>query len=272
MTQATAYRHIRNIKHKVERRRTSLMIEMTKATVLEVTGTEPTQQAIWRSLQKRKGTVLSLKFTAFAWRGLHDSHKVGKFWEHITAVRDTHMPCRSCGVPEESMDHILTGCSVSGQEHIWKLARKAWEHTGLEFPNISLGLILGIGTVQVKDLDGKISDGRTRLIQILVSESAYLAWIIRCEYRIGRGEDESQRHTTQEIEARWLTTLSRRLRLDWATTNTTTFGKKALKAVFTRTWSGIASKKSRTTLRTDIVGGGVLVGSTANRRPPGRNR
>ncbi|KAF6758942.1 hypothetical protein DFP72DRAFT_807262, partial [Ephemerocybe angulata] len=273
ITQATAYQHIRNIKHKTERRRTHLMVEMTKATIMEASGIEPTAQAIWRSLQKRKGTALSLKFAAFAWRGLHDSHKVGKFWEHITAVRDTHMPCRSCGVPEESMSHILTECSVSGQETIWKLARKAWEHTNLDFPNITLGLILGIGTLQIKDTDGKVLDGRTRLIQILVSESAYLAWLIRCEYRIGRGEDESQKHTTQEIEARWLTTLSRRLRLDWAMTNTLTFGRKALrKSVFKRTWSDIASRKSRTSLRSDIVGRGVLVGRTANRRPPGRNR
>ncbi|KAF5328541.1 hypothetical protein D9611_014836 [Ephemerocybe angulata] len=107
MTQKTAYQHIRAIKHKTEHRRTYLMVEMTKATILDTSGIEPTAQAIWRSLQKRRGTALSLKFTAFAWRGLHDSHKVGKFWEHIAAVRDTHMPCRSCGVPEESMSHIL---------------------------------------------------------------------------------------------------------------------------------------------------------------------
>lgn len=40
-----------------------------------------------------------------------------------------------------------------------------WEDTGLPWPQLSLGLILGIRLIEVKRADGKPNQGRTRLLR-----------------------------------------------------------------------------------------------------------
>ncbi|KAH9008310.1 hypothetical protein EDB85DRAFT_1837444, partial [Lactarius pseudohatsudake] len=45
-----------------------------------------------------------------------------------------------------------------------------------------------------------------RLLQILLSESAHLIWVTRCERTI-----QLKEHSTEEIERRWLAQINRRL-------------------------------------------------------------
>ncbi|KAF6753392.1 ribonuclease H-like protein [Ephemerocybe angulata] len=270
LTQASAYRMIRQKKKHGDRRRTAAQIEKTKAAVLGATGVEPKKEAIWKSLRKRKKGTLTQKFSAFAWKSLHEGYKVGKYWRHITEDR---LRCQPCNADVESMNHIMHECRVSGQETVWRLAQEAWAHTGIQWPEVTFDLILGIGTVEVKGSDGKIKDGRTRLFQILITESAYLIWILRCEWRIAREQNTAQIHTAQEIEARWRKAITRRLRLDWALTSKLSFGKRALRAAeVKRTWNGLSDDDKFGSLRKSAAGEGVLVGSTTGRRPPGRNR
>ncbi|KAF6743583.1 hypothetical protein DFP72DRAFT_745831, partial [Ephemerocybe angulata] len=159
------------------------------------------------------------------------------------------------------LEHIMQHCRVSGQETVWKAAKEAWTHTGLEWPEINLEIILGIGMIEIKGENGKMSTGRTRLFKILISESAYLIWLLRCEWRIGREQNTLQIHTKEEIIARWKLAITRRLRLDWALTSKLSFGKKALnKAEVKRAWKNIANPERFGTLRTDLVGEEVLVG------------
>ena len=47
-------------------------------------------------------------------------------------------------------------------------------------------------------------NGSSRLYRIVVSESVYLIWKLRCEWRIERDEDQARLHTESEIVARWL--------------------------------------------------------------------
>ncbi|KAF6764516.1 hypothetical protein DFP72DRAFT_1130449, partial [Ephemerocybe angulata] len=266
LTQAKAYEAIHTHKPRPPRRNTERMLEKTKAVLEELTGEIPTSAAIWLSLRRRKAATISQKFGAYAWRTLHEGYKLGKYWDNIDELRDDRMPCRDCGVPVESMAHILQECKVSGQETIWELARATWAVTGLEWPTVTLETVLGVGLLKAKDAEGKVLKGRTRLLQIIISESAHLAWCIRCEYRIA-----SKSHSQEEIKSRWRAAVSRRLRIDWALARKQAYGKKALNhRVVESTWHTVAS--NRETIRSDLVATEVLVGSARSRRPRGRNR
>lgn len=225
---------------------------------------------MWRSLRKRKNPTLSLKFSAFAWKALHNAVKVGEYWRGKGPCEE-RMACTQCNAETESLQHIMFECRVSGQHTVWKLARKAWEKTGLPWPHLTVDLIIGIGLSDIQTDGGKSLRGRTRLYQILVSESAYLIWLLRCEWRIGREQNTLELHTENEITARWKKTMETRLRIDWALTSRLAYGKKAQrKELVAETWHNVA--KDRKSLRPDLVGAGGLVGRTSSRRPPGRNR
>ncbi|KAJ3503204.1 hypothetical protein NMY22_g18328 [Coprinellus aureogranulatus] len=271
LSQALAYKTIRAAKQAPTRRRTRVMVETTLAAVEDWTGTIYTTEALWRSLNQRRGATLTQKFSAWAWKTLHMGYKVGAYWRHIVPER---VSCGQCvGEPDENMAHILCECRVSHQEEIWALAKSMWDRTGLEWPPITIGLILGIGLIEVKKADGKPDQGRTRLLRILVSESAYLAWVLRCEWRIGRDADPTKLHTAEEVEARWRNTITRRLRIDWALTNRRAYGKKALhRALIMKTWEGLTASEVAAPPEGGSLATGVLVGSAQPRRLPGRNR
>jgi hypothetical protein len=138
------------------------------------------------------------------------------------------MPCKECDAPEESMKHILLECNVSGQGPAWAEARSLWEKTGLEWPVIMMGLVYGLGLYEIRNRRGMKDQGATRLFQIIVSETLYLIWLLRCRWRI---EDESNLMKTPQrtvIIDRWRHAISRRLQYDKILTKKEVFGKKAL--------------------------------------------
>ncbi|TEB22366.1 hypothetical protein FA13DRAFT_1641469 [Coprinellus micaceus] len=242
-------------------------MELTCATIEEITGVNHTPESLWVSLHRRKKFTLTQKYSAFAWRGVHGAQKVGEYW--IQAKKEDWAPCEYCGVPIESMQHILLECKASGQEVIWDLARRAWADTAAEWPPISMGVILGAALMEVKKEDGKKLRGKSRLIQILISESAYLIWLIRNEWRIEHEQDPRKLHAKQEVENRWWAAINKRRNIDWALTNRRAYGRKALaKKDVKNTWDGVPDPK----VRNDAVGTGVIVGRASSRRPPGRNR
>jgi hypothetical protein len=117
----------------------------------------------------------------------------------------------------ESMGHILTCCSAHPVQTIWNLARQHWPHEDIPWPNISLGLILGCGVITPppNDQENQEDDpqqrrrrtsGPLRLLQILISESAHLIWVLRCDRVI-----QGKAHTIQEITARWFRQINARL-------------------------------------------------------------
>lgn len=118
------------------------------------------------------------------------------------------------------MDHILTSCTADLVNIIWALAQDTWPHVQELWPNISIGLILGCGSLTTpKDElreDGddeetqqrrKDRKGMDRLLQkILISELAHLIWVLRCECVINE-----RSHTVDEIKSRWLKAINARL-------------------------------------------------------------
>ncbi|KAJ7877241.1 hypothetical protein B0H14DRAFT_2713064 [Mycena olivaceomarginata] len=147
------------------------------------------------------------------------------------------------------MGHILTRCDAPGREKVWELASQLWRKKTGEDMEPTFGEILACGVIKKK------SRGESRLYRILLSESAYLIWKLRCERVIGGKPGASD----QEIENRWRWTINNRLEIDRLLTNTK-WGKHTIqKSLVLQTWRNTLANEDR--LPEDWTGkAGVLVG------------
>ncbi|KAI0263875.1 hypothetical protein BGY98DRAFT_1045097, partial [Russula aff. rugulosa BPL654] len=100
------------------------------------------------------------------------------------------------------MDHVLTQCIATPTRMIWNLARNTWPHDPQLWPEISIGTIMGWGKPTPKTRTKRA----TRLLHILLSESAHLIRVLRRERVI-----RDQTHTPSEIRNRWLRSINMRL-------------------------------------------------------------
>ncbi|KAJ7924653.1 hypothetical protein B0H13DRAFT_1863693 [Mycena leptocephala] len=76
---------------------------------------------------------------------------------------------------------------------------------------LSMGEVLGCCLASFEAESKTKPSGVNRLCRILISESAYLIWKIRCERVIGR---DGEAHSEAEIHNRWVHTLNDRLEVD----------------------------------------------------------
>jgi len=120
------------------------------------------------------------------------------------------------------MSHIMIQCKEKNTQLIWDLAKNFWPHRNIPWPEINLGTILGCGCINMRPIrptrnnqrrNKRITHrGPTRLFQILLSESAYLIWVLRCERVI-----QEKTLTEREISARWHRAINGRLTTDEVT-------------------------------------------------------
>ncbi|KAJ6552871.1 hypothetical protein B0H19DRAFT_949185, partial [Mycena capillaripes] len=159
--------------------------------------------------------------------------------------------------------HILSECEIPGQREVWALAEQIWKKRNPEWPWPGIGAIITAGLATFKGEDGKAKAGDSRLYRILMSESARLIWLLRCE----RVLQHNGKHPTEaEIHNRLVATINRKLQEDCEKTNRYKYEKKALpvKTVL-RTWAGVLHEEDK--LPDDWSGGaGVLVGIQPRRQ------
>ncbi|KAJ7339152.1 hypothetical protein DFH08DRAFT_812546 [Mycena albidolilacea] len=126
---------------------------------------------IWRAVHAKD---ILPRTAQFLWKGIHNAHRIGKYWIHIPECKDCAI-CKECNVTED-LAHILVGCRSPGQEIIWEATRSLWLGKETQWPAVSLGTILGCGLADFRDERKKQKHGTQRLYRILMSESAYLIW------------------------------------------------------------------------------------------------
>ncbi len=134
-----------------------------------------------------------------------------------------------CGKVED-FSHILTECESPGRSIIWDLAGELWEKKqNIPWNTPTLGLILGCGLARIAPAGDK------RLWKIIIAESAYLIWFLRCKRVI---ENEGRPFAEAEIRNKWVKRMNERLRLDCRMTDKK-FEKRALsKKLVHQTWEG----------------------------------
>ena len=216
LTQATAYKGILERQQHEPRRTSTRNLQLTRMTIKRVTGEVETNAAIWRSMRKQ---VIRPIIQQFLYKSMHGTQMIGKYWRNINGYEDRET-CATCN-ETESMSHILTQCREQNTQVVWQLAKNLWPHRNIPWPEITLGTILGSGCITLQpDRRGrnnrrrhrKACQGPTRLLQIIVSESAYLIWVLRCERVI---QDKALHEG--EIRARWHRAINERLTIDKVT-------------------------------------------------------
>ena len=246
ITQATAYRGIQENKRKKQRNSTTLNLEKVRSDIELYVGEQETDKAIWTHIRK---CPIRPKIQQFFYKTLHNSHKIGRYWLNIPTLEERCF-CQECK-SDESMDHILTECEHPTRTLIWEKAKYIWPHGENTWPEVSLGTIVGCNALTIKteqkkkDRMGqtritKVHDpGATRLLKIIISESAYLIWTLRCERTI-----HGKNHTDREVEAAWLNVINRRLSED-KTTATKVLRREQHTNLVKNTWDRALYKRHR---------------------------
>ena len=266
MSQRDFYRKIKDLNRPAPRRGTEVNVARVQACAQEYYGTAPTRGTVWKSTKHKD---LTKKAREFTWKCMHNAFKVGRFWTNIENFEHRGI-CAQCGT-EESMEHILTECEAPGRETVWALANELWSKRSPDMIPTNYGAILGCGLTNFKDEEGKPDEGLNRLFRIIVSESMYMIWKIRCERTITWSNDPTKVHSEHEIHNKWVQALNSRLRVDSVQTNTRIFKKKAIEPrTVLLTWEGCLDDNLHAT-RNWCGKTGVLVG-IAPKGPPGRNR
>ncbi|KAJ7203487.1 ribonuclease H-like protein [Mycena haematopus] len=208
--QRVFYHSIREMKTRnlTPRPSTTKMLDIVKRDAVNIFGKYVTDADVWRAVAVKE---ILPKVAQFLWKGLHNAHRIGKFWTHIPECGDRAI-CQECGVIED-MEHILVKCTSPGQETVWRAAEKLWHEKETHWPTVSLGTVLGCGLAEFRDEKGKPKRGTQRLYRILMSESAYLIWLMRNNRVISRGGAPA---TEEEIINKWKHAVNQRLQMDRA--------------------------------------------------------
>ncbi|KZP29259.1 hypothetical protein FIBSPDRAFT_727733, partial [Athelia psychrophila] len=175
----------------------------------------------------------------FFWKTMHREEKTGEFWEKIEN-REENAHCRvpNCEKACESMDHILTECTTPEVKIIWSLAEKLWRKKMPTWPKIyCAGAVMACALADFRTPEGDKLTGANRLYRIIVSESAWLIWKLRCR-RLFDPDAAKDVITEREIHNRWVKVINLRLDLDRAMTNPKYERKAISRAKVLQTWRG----------------------------------
>lgn len=146
--------------------------------------------------------------------------------------------CPTCGVLETT-NHILMECSAPGQSAAWSVAAALLRRRGVDIHPISCAQTHGGHAYSVSDDSGELRSGATRLARIVLTEMAYLIWVLRCERVIGRAGEEVDRTTDEIVRNRWLWAINKRFHMDCALTSKARAGRMVLSPdTVMNTWAG----------------------------------
>jgi hypothetical protein len=246
ITQAIAYKGIYERSQKKQRKTTHRNLEKVREDIAAQSGTRETNEAIWGMIRK---SPIHLKIRQFFYKMLHSTQKIGTYWYNIPTLEERGS-CQICN-KDETMNHILIECEQLTRATIWDCTESLWPYEEGSWPRISLGAIIGCNALSVKltkekkNRDGHIErvkahdGGATRLLKILISESAYLIWTLGCARAIGGKE-----HTTNEIASSWRKVINRRLAED-KTLATKVLRKTPYINIVKSTWGKALQKRHR---------------------------
>lgn len=203
------YQHIR--KRMQEKPRKAEKYEMLRKDAAEqveaLTGKKPTEQQIFKGIKE----PIEGKIGDFIWKIIHNSNRCGE--EYFKHFKPEAQYCK-CG-EVESVDHILLECRWTHQNKAWDYIGEIWktinkvENNNNEWKKPSIGLIRGIGAVQIKK--GERADkGLTSLYKILITETVWILWKGRNE-RVINDNHIDEKEILWKIKDR----LVERMQLDW---------------------------------------------------------
>ncbi|KAI0038391.1 ribonuclease H-like protein [Auriscalpium vulgare] len=186
VTQALAYKKINALAYAATLPGTTTQLHIARDAAAANSGALDTDSAMWTSQTHRD---IPKPIQQFLFRATHRSYKIGAFWLPISGYEERAI-CAACHDPVETMEHILSECPENHQHELWKLAKHLWPHGDQTWPQITLGTVLAAGRLEVRLPNRDEPDptkphkGASRLLKILISETARLIWVLRCDRAI----------------------------------------------------------------------------------------
>ena len=236
--QSTAYKGIIEQRPRPPRPNSTEYIQESRDAIEEINGTQETTAKIWTSLNRQ---ILRPRVQQFLYKMIHKAFMIGDRWKDVRGFEQCQM-CTICNM-EESMRHILLECNANVRTTIWEQAKEIWPQEWQRWPDVKIGTILGIGHITLPENERQQAAennamtmktrGRTRLLQILISEASHLIWVLRCERVIYR---RNRQHTDQEVKNRWKRVINDRLTIDRITA-TKIKRDKAFTRLVNATWT-----------------------------------
>jgi len=207
LTQAQAYKLLRTLTVPPSRRRTEILLDRTRSALEDINGAPPKDESIWCNA---KHPDIRRPVQSFLFRALHGSLRIGDFWSDIPNFEQRAF-CPTCRDTHETLEHILLDCPHGQANTIWALAKLTWPTTLGPWPETHLGTILGCGSIRLpsQQNNSRPDRGKSRLLRILLSESAHLIWVLRCENVI-----QGKTHAKEATTRRWYNKMNQRLSLD----------------------------------------------------------
>ena len=238
-------------------------IERIKTAAKENFGETPTEAAIWKSMRHKD---ITKKVRDFLWKHAHGIYRLGNAWSHIPGC-ENRATCPRCN-EQDTFEHILMDCDSTERRVAWDRANTLWKRRYAEDLPITAGAVLGGGLASFRRPDGRLDTAKNRLYRILVTETAHVIWVLRCERRITNSDDPGHQHTEDAVGNRWHRRINERMQIDCLLTNTFLYERKALgtKKVYA-TWAS-CSTSTETFHREWCRHPGFLVVKTSD-RPPG---
>ncbi|KAG1744706.1 hypothetical protein EDD22DRAFT_786237 [Suillus occidentalis] len=236
ITQQLAYKAITNTTHLEYKRSTLSLLGLTRYAVESLTSSLETDAAIWKGCRHKD---ITKKVQMFLYKTLNNAYRIGDFWSKIPTY-EHRATCQLCRGETDSMEHILVSCRDPVRKTIWDLAKNLWPENHGPWPTPHIGLILGCGVITLPQRpnndntrNDRTSAGASRLLRILISESAHLIWAMRCDRMIN-----DTTHNVLTTTNRWHNAINKRLHLDRAIASKE---KRNLKTVMTvkNTWSDV---------------------------------
>ncbi|EPS97651.1 hypothetical protein FOMPIDRAFT_1128035, partial [Fomitopsis schrenkii] len=238
-TQARAYRGIRALVPEPPRRTTEETIEEIIRAKKQIHNKKAYTARLWTSLRHDD---IRLTVSDFLWKALHGAHRCGVFWSKIPGLEERAL-CAHCKTTD-SLEHILVKCGATGQNEIWNLTRNLWTKSGFDWPNTTYIEALTFGLRRWKRHGSTEEEqSASRLWRILISESLYLIWKLRCERVIEHEGEIGWAHPAASIQSRWLATMNSRLLLDREMTRPRRAHRSIPEDLVQNTWKCVLQNK-----------------------------
>jgi exonuclease III len=274
LTQSLATKAIREWKLIRPRRLAEERLSMAKEAIHEISGKQERSDSLWKGAASLD--ALTAKTRQFQWRIMHRALRIGPHFEKMSEPWKSRAEC-PCGEGTESLEHIMLDCEAEGtKELIWDLAKDLWPGAPEDWPSLSPGLLYACGSIPLKTeqtkkqgpprssrrkqhqteeeeedealVDPRCAEptkpqrnvGLQRLLNIIVSESMYMIWLVRNERNI-----DNKTHSKPEIARRWCTRMTNRLNDDRNKARRNFPGKKQTNLILKTkaTWNGTLSKE-----------------------------
>lgn len=191
MTQALAYAHISSLGKPQTPRRVEILLERIRISLDATNSQPPTNRAIWKGCRNQD---IRRPVQTFLFKAINDALRIGDFWSRIPNL-ENRARCSSCNEAPENLEHILLDCDHTSTKTIWSLTKRHWPHDNPPWPDLCLGILLGCGNITLTTTDHPANKGPSRLLRILLSESAHLIWVLHCERTI-----QGTEHSVQKVK------------------------------------------------------------------------